>query len=201
LKNNLLALIFSVISLSCTAKSLHVEPVSDFQLENYLGTWYEIARIENSIEEGLSNVTATYGINKNGSIRVVNKGFNDEEGEWEEAEGRAYFNSAENVAHLDVTFFWPFYIDYIVFEFKDAKDGYAFVTSDSTDYLWLLARKPVVEEHVMQRFLMLAKQMKFKTSDLVFVSQKKYQQSGSSGRLVESALPLKEVESNLTNTK
>jgi apolipoprotein D and lipocalin family protein len=180
-----IALVLALSSLQLAASPSHVEPLTDFKLESYLGTWHEIARIENSIEEGLSNVTASYYLKKNGTIKVINKGFNDEDGEWEEAEGRAYFNSEANIAHLDVTFFWPFYVDYIVFEFEDSENGYAFVTSDSTDYLWLLARKPVVDDTLVERFLMLAEQMEFNTKELIFVSQARYIQQSEKMKLAD----------------
>ena len=196
-----IALVLAFLSLSLKAGPSHVEPLSDFKLESYLGTWHEIARIENSIEEGLSNVTASYYLKKNGTIKVINKGFNDEDGEWEEAEGRAYFNSEENIAHLDVTFFWPFYVDYIVFQFEDSENGYAFVTSDSTDYLWLLAREPTVDEELIERFLKLAKKMNFNTDELIFVSQERYIQQAEKRKLADKLDDSLSQEDSNKNTK
>lgn len=44
----------------------------------YLGTWYEIARLDHSFERGLEQVTANYSKNADGSIKVINRGFNTE---------------------------------------------------------------------------------------------------------------------------
>ncbi|MCW9015649.1 MAG: lipocalin family protein, partial [Kangiellaceae bacterium] len=90
-----------------------------------------------------------------------------------EAEGYAEFAETDNKAHLEVTFFWPFYADYVVFEVGTHYE-YAFVTSDSKDYLWLLARNPIVEQSLIDRFLKIAREGGFKVSDLVFVPQDKY---------------------------
>ncbi len=58
----------------------------------YLGTWYEIARLDHSFERGLEQVTANYSKNADGSIKVINRGFNTEKQAWREAEGKV--NSA-----------------------------------------------------------------------------------------------------------
>ena len=76
-----------VLLVSCTGLPDNVEPVSQFDTEQYLGTWYEIARLDHSFERNLERVTATYGLNEDGSISVLNKGFNTEKGEWRQAEG------------------------------------------------------------------------------------------------------------------
>ena len=155
-----------------------IEPINDFNLNKYLGTWYEIARIENSFEEGLTNVTATYSLRKDGKVKVVNKGYDIEDEEWDEADGYAEFATKPHVAHLEVTFFWPFYADYVVFEI-DPDYQYAFVTSDSNEYLWLLAKTPQVSQTVIERFMRVAREKNFKIEELVFVPQEKYIQSKS----------------------
>ena len=43
-------------------------PVSPFQIERYLGKWYEIARLDHSFERGLSDVSATYRLQDDGSV-------------------------------------------------------------------------------------------------------------------------------------
>ena len=72
---------------ACTGVPEGVEPVTAFDQGRYLGTWHEIARLDHSFERGLSEVTATYDVNPDGSISVLNRGFDAEEGEWREAEG------------------------------------------------------------------------------------------------------------------
>ena len=50
-------------------------PLDRQDVQRYLGTWYEIARLDHSFERGLINVTATYSLKENGSLRVLNPGF------------------------------------------------------------------------------------------------------------------------------
>ena len=37
-----------------------IEPIENFELNRYLGKWYEIARLDHSFERGLGAVSADY---------------------------------------------------------------------------------------------------------------------------------------------
>jgi apolipoprotein D and lipocalin family protein len=158
-----------VLLVSCTGLPDNVEPVSQFDTEQYLGTWYEIARLDHSFERNLERVTATYGLNEDGSISVLNKGFNTEKDEWRQAEGVAKPMGSSDIAHLKVSFFGPFYGTYAVFELADDY-SHAFVSGYNTDYLWLLAREPDVSTEVRQRFINESQALGFDTSTLIWVS-------------------------------
>jgi len=95
-----LGMLCIVLLVSCTGLPDNVEPVSQFDTEQYLGTWYEIARLDHSFERNLERVTATYGLNEDGSISVLNKGFNTEKDEWRQAEGVAKPMGSSDIAHL-----------------------------------------------------------------------------------------------------
>ncbi|WP_418297025.1 lipocalin family protein [Microbulbifer sp. SA54] len=144
--------------------------MDNFALNRYLGTWYEIARLDHSFERGLTNVTAEYSLRDDGGVRVVNRGYSKEKGAWESAEGKAYFVGDPTIAHLKVSFFGPFYGSYIVFDL-DKEYRYAMVAGPSRSYLWLLARKPEVDAQTRQAFLARAAELGFDTSRILFVSQ------------------------------
>lgn len=148
-----------------------VQPVSGFELERYLGTWYEIARLDNRFERGLSRVTAAYSLREDGGVQVINRGYSAATGEWEEAVGKAYFVESEGLAHLKVSFFGPFYASYVVFELDRDEYQYAFVSGQDTSYLWLLARTPTVSEGIRQRFLDRAAELGFDSGAILFVEQ------------------------------
>ena len=164
-----LGMLCIVLLVSCTGLPDNVEPVSQFDTEQYLGTWYEIARLDHSFERNRERVTATYGLNEDGSISVLNKGFNTEKGEWRQAEGVAKPMGSSDIAHLKVSFFGPFYGTYAVFELADDY-SHAFVSGYNTDYLWLLAREPDVSAEVRQRFINESQALGFDTSKLIWVS-------------------------------
>jgi apolipoprotein D and lipocalin family protein len=81
-----------VLALSgCTGIPDGIDPVDNFELEPYLGTWYEIARLDHRFERGLSNVTANYSLREDGGVRVLNRGYRTENGTWDESEGKSLF--------------------------------------------------------------------------------------------------------------
>ncbi|MCG9759408.1 MULTISPECIES: lipocalin family protein [Pseudoalteromonas] len=159
---------------ACTGLPDGIKPVKDFSVERYTGTWYEIARLDHSFERGMQNVTATYSQNSDGSIKVVNKGYVTEEGEWKEAIGKAKFVANDEIAHLKVSFFGPFYGSYVVFELGEDYQ-YAFVTSYNRDYLWLLSRTPQVSDTIMTKFKDMSEKYGFNTDELIYMKHEAVQ--------------------------
>ncbi|MDT8319560.1 MAG: lipocalin family protein [Xanthomonadales bacterium] len=162
-------LLFMVMAISgCVGLPQGIGPVGNFELDRYLGKWYEIARLDHSFERGLQRVTAEYSLREDGGVRVINRGFAVEEGEWEQAEGRAYFVRSPDEGYLKVSFFGPFFGSYVVFELDDNYD-YAFISGPDRSYLWLLARSPEIGETVGERFVQRAGELGFATGELIFV--------------------------------
>jgi apolipoprotein D and lipocalin family protein len=155
----------------CTSVPDGIEPVQGFELNRYLGRWYEIARLDHRFERGLSHVTARYAPHPDGGLEVINRGWSVAEGEWREARGRARFVQSPDTAHLKVSFFGPFYAAYVVFEL-DPGYRYAFVAGNSRDYLWLLSREPEIDEALYVHFLDRAVSLGFPTQELIRVEQR-----------------------------
>jgi len=167
-------LLFLLLAGCFTPKELSTDSipaVKNFDLNRYLGTWYEVARLPHSFEEGLDQVTATYTLQEDGTIRVLNKGFNTSEAKWNEAEGKAYVPDTSAGALLKVSFFWIFYADYKVITLDTINYSYAMVTSSSKKYLWILSRSPQLEAPVYNGLIQRADGWGFKTSDIYKVKQ------------------------------
>ena len=166
--------ILACLSLSgCLGMPEKVQPVSDFQLNRYLGRWYEIARLDHSFERGLENVTAEYSMREDGGVSVVNRGFSTEDNEWSEATGKAYFVDNSEQGYLKVSFFGPFYGSYVVFELEKENYQYAFVSGPDLSYLWLLSRTPTIDEEIKKSFIEKARKIGFDTDTLIFVEHDK----------------------------
>lgn len=154
---------------SCLSVPDGIEPIQNFELDRYLGRWYEVARLDHSFERGLDAVTADYSLRDDGGISVINSGRDITSGETQQAEGRAYFVEKSNIGYLKVSFFGPFFGSYVIFELDQKGYQYAFVAGNTTDYLWLLAREPVVSDDVLRNFKDKASTFGFNTEDLIFV--------------------------------
>jgi len=155
----------------CTAAPKGVQPVGDFDAERFLGQWYEIARLDNRFERGLTRISATYTRRRDGGINVINRGFDPADGEWRETRGRAYFLGDPKVASLKVTFFWLFYGGYHVIALDRAGYQYALVCGPSRSHLWILAREPRLPQDTLRSLIKVAKDDGFNTEALIFVDQ------------------------------
>ena len=152
----------------CTGIPDGIEPVDNFELEPYLGTWYEIARLDHSFERGLSNVTANYSLRDDGGVAVLNRGYRAGKDEWDEAQGKAYFIGDPGIGRLKVSFFGPFYGAYNIFELGDNYE-YSLVAGPDRSYLWILAREARLPQAMLDELLSKAEAAGYDTSQLILV--------------------------------
>ncbi len=167
----IIKIIFVIIMLKlfgCNSSIEGLKPVSPFNKDKYLGIWFEIARFDSRFEKNLNNVTATYSLNDNGTIKVVNRGYNYIKKEWEEVTGKAKFVDSDTIAMLKVSFFGPFYGAYNVIEL-DKEYKYALVCGNNFKYLWILSKEKEIPEEIKNKYLNSAQKLGFNINDLVWV--------------------------------
>jgi apolipoprotein D and lipocalin family protein len=153
----------------CVGIPDNVTPVKGFDVQRYLGLWYEIARLDHSFEKGLENVQAHYSLAADGSIRVVNRGFNPISNQWKEAVGKASFIADTDTGRLKVSFYGPLYGSYNIIALDQQHYSYALVCGPSKSYLWILAREPSMEASVKSALINKAKALGFETETLIHV--------------------------------
>jgi len=156
----------------CLGMPETITPVKEFDINQYIGKWYEIVRLDHSFERSLEQVTAEYSLRDDGGVSVINRGYSTDKHTWKEASGNAYFVGTPDEGHLKVSFFGPFYSSYVIFELDQNDYQYAFISGMNTSYLWLLSRTPEVSEDVLSRFLKKAKDAGFNTDSLIYVNHK-----------------------------
>ena len=144
--------------------------VPHVELNKYLGKWYEIAHLPFKFEDGCSDITATYGLNKDGSISVLNECTKN--GKAKIAKGKAKTVDKNSGAKLKVTFFWPFYGDYWIIKLGDNYD-YSVVGTPNRRYLWILSRNPQMDETLFSQIVEFAKSNGFSIEKLIKNSPKK----------------------------
>jgi apolipoprotein D and lipocalin family protein len=146
-----------------------LEPVTGFDVERYLGKWYEIARLDHSFERNMSNVSAHYSLGQKDGIRILNRGFDEKSGKWKEIEGKAYFMGNENVGSLKVSFFGPFYGGYHIIDLDRESYQYAMVAGPRRSYLWILCRYRKLDQEVLSALVSRARGWGFDTNKLIYV--------------------------------
>lgn len=169
---NLLALTATLFFAACASIPKGAKPIGNFDADRYLGKWYEIARLDHRFERNLNHVTAEYSLNGNGTIRVLNTGYNYEDGKWESAEGKAKFRGDTTVAALKVSFFGPFYSGYNVIALDDNYQ-HALVAGKNLKYLWILSRTTTISEEIKNDFLETAERIGYDSTRLVWVDHNK----------------------------
>lgn len=172
-------LLFSLLLLTgCARLPQGIQAVDNFDLGRYLGTWYEIARLDHRFERGLTQVSANYSLRPDGGVKVLNRGYNPQTGVWKEATGRAYLLGEPRKASLKVSFFWPFYAGYHVIDLDRDNYAYALVCGPDRDYLWILARSRTLDAAVTRQLVAKAKALGFDTEGLIFVDQQEPPKGG-----------------------
>ncbi|MCX7829522.1 MAG: lipocalin family protein [Acidobacteria bacterium] len=164
---------FLLLLIGCVKVPEGINPVKEFELERYLGRWYEIARLDHPFERGLINVFAEYSLGENGEVVVLNKGFSKKENKWKEAKGKAYFvDGNRKRGFLKVSFFGPFYGSYIIIELDKKNYTYALVCGPNKNYLWILARDKALPIETKNFLVEKARSLDFQTEKLIWVEQK-----------------------------
>ncbi len=152
-KSLIFLLLFSNLILAQNKQK--ITTVDSVDINKYIGTWYEIAKIPNSFQDQcIKNTTATYTINNDGDIEVLNKCI-DEDGEVDDAEGIARVVDKQTNSKLEVSFvnifgwhiFWGDY--WILGLDKDYK--YAAIGTPSRKYGWILSRTPKLNKEDLEK--------------------------------------------------
>ncbi len=170
MKRILFSLVFLALAGCKSTRDLKV--VNDFNPDRYMGVWYEAARYPHGFEKGMSNVSATYTLNEDGTIKVLNKGYVEDEAEWETIEGVAKLKSDPNVGWLKVSFFKPFYASYKIVYLDDAYTQ-AIIAGPTYGYLWILARDPDLPETERERLIKKTEQLGYEREKIILVDQSK----------------------------
>ena len=159
-------LIFALTAYAESRKQLNTTTVTNLDLQKFMGRWYEIARLDNRFERGMTDVVAEYTLLNDGTIRIVNSGMRD--GKYHQTVGRGKVSS--EVGRLRVSFFMFFYSDYNILEM--AQDGqWVLVGGNSPKYLWILSREKQLPAEVINHIIGLARGRGYDTNALIFSAE------------------------------
>lgn len=163
----LIAIVIVIIALvSCSPQTADNTPVSKVDITRYLGKWYEIARFDHRFERNMSHCSATYTLQDNGRLKIMNQG--KKNGKWKVSEGKGKFTDEPGV--LRVSFFGPFYSDYRIMLL--APDySYALIGGSNDNYLWILSRTPQLPKVTRDRIIREANRRGYNTDNLIWVEQ------------------------------
>lgn len=165
--------VFLLLLGACSSNKSTSKPevASSVDLQRYLGTWYEIARLPMRFQEDCVGTQAIYSLRENGEIEVLNRCRKDSlDGEVKDVKGKAWVIDSTTNAKLKVQFFWPFTGDYWILK-VDPDYQYALVGTPERDNLWILSRTKNLEAAVKESLLATAQQQGYDTSQLIWTKQ------------------------------
>lgn len=137
-----------------------VRSVAAVDLARYAGTWHEIAKFPNRFQKDCARATtASYALQQDGSIKVVNVCVTPE-GKEKRAEGKARLADAKGPTSQLKVRFAPGILSWIPavwgdYWILDLTDDYRAVLVGSPDreYLWILARTPELDAPTWERLV------------------------------------------------
>ncbi len=159
------------------ADTMDVKTVSQVDLKQYSGEWFEIARYPNKFQKKcVGNTTANYTVKEGNQIEVLNKCL-EKDGTFIEAKGTAKIVDSTTNAKLKVRFAPKFisflsavWGDYWILDL-DENYKYAAVGDPKREYFWILSRTPEMSDSVYQNILRRAEKMGFKPGQVVKTPQ------------------------------
>jgi lipocalin len=152
------------LTLICEAATIDNTTVKTFDLQRFLGSWFEVARYDHWFERGLEQTKATYKLRTDGKIEVLNTGIKN--GKPKESKGKA--KTTDTAGLLRISFFGPFYSDYRIM-LIDKDYQYAIIGSSSDSYLWILSRKPQLSKDTKELILKEVRRRGYDINKLIWV--------------------------------
>lgn len=173
----IILILFSIHNVFAQNKELpQLVTVNQVDLKKYAGLWYEIAKIPNSFQDQCAfGTTAEYKIQKDGSIEVINKCY-EENGEPDIADGVANVVDKKTNAKLEVSFvsflgIRPFWGDYWIIGL-DENYQWAVVGTPNRKYGWVLSRTPSLPDDTMQKIYQILKAQHYNPDNFEMSVQK-----------------------------
>ncbi|WP_313387007.1 lipocalin family protein [Chishuiella sp.] len=173
---NLKKLALAVLAVGTTAyivnhnkKNIKYKPAQNFNLQNFLGRWYEIARIENNTQKNQTNVTHRFNMTEDHeSLDIIIRGYNPKKKKWIKTEGLAK-QEIDNVGIFSAIFLPRIAKKLYVIDF-DKEFNNLLIASENYQNLWILSRKKEISETVKTRFFESSKKVGFNPNNLIWPS-------------------------------
>jgi apolipoprotein D and lipocalin family protein len=165
---SLAALLFALTGCS------NMEPlktVEEVNLADFMGDWFVIANIPTYIEKGAHNAVESYRIDDDGSIATTFT-FNDGgfDGKLKTYKPRGFVSDESN-AIWGMRFVWPIKADYRII-YLDEGYSVTVIGRNKRDYVWIMAREPVISESQFTEIVDFLGSVGYDTSEIQRVPQK-----------------------------
>lgn len=154
---------------STPMKPIRTEPSVD--LSRFMGDWYVIACIPTFIETKATNAVESYALE---SPRVVATTFSFNKGGFEGPRKvyrpTGFVRDDPSNAIWGMQFLWPIKADYRIV-YVDEAYRFTIIGRQKRDYVWIMAREPIIEEADYERLVGMVKAEGYDISALMRIPQ------------------------------
>ena len=164
--------LLAMLILGCSSTGVPVKTMPHVDLDRFMGDWYVIANIPTFIEKGAHNAIESYKKNDDKTIATTFT-FNDGsfDGERKVYQPKGFIQDEDSNAIWGMQFIWPFKADYRIV-YVDQDYSQTIIGRNARDYVWIMARTPVLAEKDYLELVALVKQQGYDISKLKRVPQK-----------------------------
>jgi len=173
------AIATALIAVGMATASPPVQSVEQVDPERYAGTWFEVARLPNSLQSRcVADATTTYRPLMDGSMRVIQR-CRDQDSRWFVTTGRAVATGGDpSGARLKLSYL-PAWLDWLPSAKGDhwvvMLDGdyrYAVVSEPNREHLWILSRTPEIDAATYEQIVMRLRMARFPVDQLIQTPQR-----------------------------
>jgi len=141
----------------------------DINYEKFTGQWFEIAMMENSVEQDLKDTTIQYSLRGQKGFTILTEGFDSAKGKWAKSKVELKHVEGKKSGRLNAKIVGPINRSHIIFDLDSTHYNWAYITSYNREYLWLIARENTVSEKRKRHFLEVAEKLGYKADNIIFV--------------------------------
>jgi apolipoprotein D and lipocalin family protein len=153
LKMLLLSSLLSIIGCQSAPRLPPIRTAESVDLNKFAGNWYIIASIPTFIEKEAYNAIESYSEPANGKITTTFR-FNEgsSNGEEKTYHPTAFIRENTGNAIWGMQFIWPIKAEYRIV-YIDPTYDFTIIGRSKRDYVWLMARRPIIADTDYQRLL------------------------------------------------
>ncbi|QBQ40860.1 lipocalin family protein [Sphingobacterium psychroaquaticum] len=144
--------------------------VPDFDMERFVGEWYEIARLDTKWSRNLKNVLLSLAWNDDDSLRLNIQGYDMVQEKYRQRIGRLRYLDDRESGALKVSYINPFYMGYNIVS-VDGDYSQVLVFGQNLDYMCILSREKKIPEALREQYLQYAEESGYALEALVWTVQ------------------------------
>ena len=160
------------VMLSACSSAPTIPTAKSVDLPRFMGDWYVIANIPTWPERDAYNAIESYKLDPDGSIATT---FTFRKGAFDGPEKvmrpRGFVTDEKSNAVWGMQFVWPIKAEYLI-SHVDAGYTETIIARSSRDYVWIMARKPVLPEEDYARLVQMVADLGYDVSKLQKVPQR-----------------------------